>query len=226
MKLRAWDHVPEFMKNEEVRVYYDILSGKKIQLIVKRCLDVCLALVLIIVLAIPMIIIAIVIVLNSKGPVFFRQERVTAYGKRFRIHKFRTMVEDAGNQGTEVTVAGDPRITEIGKKLRNKRLDELPQLFDILEGNMTFVGTRAEVPRYVDKYTPEMLATLLLPAGLTSEASIRFKDESKLLAGTADVDSAYIEKVLPRKMDINLESIRDFNLIKDIKTLIRTIVYV
>ncbi len=226
MKLRAWDHVPEFMKNDEVRVYYDILSGKKIQLILKRFLDVCLALVLIIILAIPMMIIAILIVLNSKGPVFFRQERVTAYGKRFRIHKFRTMVEDAGNRGTEVTVAGDPRITEIGKKLRNKRLDELPQLFDILEGNMTFVGTRAEVPRYVDKYTPEMLATLLLPAGVTSEASIAFKDEAELLSEKGDTDVLYVEKVLPLKMKINLDSIRDFSIYSDIRTLIRTVISV
>lgn len=161
--------------------------------------------------------------LDSPGPVFYRQERVTTYGKKFRIHKFRTMVNNAEKIGSAVTVGADSRITKLGAKLRGFRLDELPQVFDVLSGNMSFVGTRPEATKYVEKYKPEYLATLLLPAGITSEASIRYKDEAELLAGADDVDRVYVEKVLPGKMRYNLDSIRKFSFFADIATMFRTV---
>ena len=158
-----------------------------------------------------MIVIAVMIKLDSKGSVFYRQERVTTYGKRFRIHKFRTMVSNADQIGSAVTVDNDSRITDIGKHIRNLRLDELPHLFDVIEGNMTFVGTRPEAVKYVERYKSEYYATLLLPAGITSEASIRYKDEAELLNQADDVDQVYVDNVLPEKMKWNLDlGIRHF----------------
>ena len=175
--LREWDDLPDFMRIDEVRPYWEVLNRKRGQLAIKRVFDVAMATVLLIILAIPMIVIAVMIKLDSNGPVFYRQKRITSYGKIFRIHKFRTMVADADKKGASVTVENDNRITKIGSKIRKLRLDELPQLIDVLQGNMSFVGTRPEVVKYVRRYKPEYLATLLLPAGITSEASIRFKDE-------------------------------------------------
>ena len=202
--LKKWDDLPEFMKIDEVRPYYDILNKKRGSLFLKRMLDFVGGLVLAVLLAIPMLMIAVWIKFDSKGPVFYRQERVTTYGKRFRIHKFRTMVSNADKIGAAVTVGNDPRITKVGAKLRDYRLDELPQVFDLISGNMSFVGTRPEAVKYVKKYKPEYMATLLLPAGITSEASIRYKDEAELLQGVDDVDRVYLEKVLPDKMKYNL----------------------
>lgn len=224
--LKKWDDLPEFMKIEEVRPYYDILNKKRGSLVLKRMLDLVGGLVLAIVLAIPMLMIAVWIKLDSEGSVFYRQERVTAYGKRFRIHKFRTMVSNADKIGAAVTVGNDPRITKVGAKLRDYRLDELPQVFDLICGNMSFVGTRPEAVKYVKKYKPEYMATLLLPAGITSEASIRYKDEAELLQGVDDVDRVYLEKVLPDKMRYNLESIKKFSFLSDISTMIRTVLVV
>ena len=224
--LREWDNLPTWMKCSEVKEYYDILAKRKLSLRIKRIFDIAVASVLLIVLAIPMIVIAIMIKLDSQGPVFFRQERVTTYGKKFKIHKFRTMVNNADKIGSAVTVDGDNRITKIGSKLRNLRLDELPQLLDVLNGNMSFVGTRPESTKYVKKYSKEMRATLLLPAGITSEASIRYKDEAKFLDKAADIDKVYIEKVLPEKMKYNLESIREFSFFKEIVTMLRTVLAV
>jgi len=223
MRLRQWDSLPEFMKSDEVKVYYDILSKKQLQLGFKRAFDVIVAVIMLIILAIPMLIIAVMIKLDSPGPVFYRQERVTTYGKRFRIHKFRTMVNNADKIGTAVTVGGDARITKVGNKLRNMRLDELPQLLDVLSGNMSFVGTRPEATKYVKQYTNEMNATLLLPAGITSEASIRYKDEASLLDAADDVDKVYVEEVLPEKMKYNLQSIREFSFWGEIATMFRTV---
>lgn len=175
------------------------------------------------VLAIPMAIIAVLIKLDSAGSVFYRQERVTTYGKRFRIHKFRTMVSNADKIGAAVTVGNDSRITKIGAKLRGCRLDELPQVFDLISGNMSFVGTRPEAVKYVEEYKPEYLATLLLPAGITSEASIRYKDEAELLEAADDVDRVYIEDVLPGKMKFNLQAIKEFSFMREIATMFRTV---
>ena len=223
MLLKKWEDLPSYMKCDEVRTYYDILSSKKYSLILKRIFDVLVASILLVILAIPMIIIAVMIKLDSPGPVFYRQERVTTYGKHFKIHKFRTMVSNADKIGTAVTVENDNRITMVGAKLRGLRLDELPQVLDVLSGNMSFVGTRPEAVKYVEKYKSEYFATLLLPAGITSEASIRYKDEAELLDKAEDVDKAYVEKVLPEKMKYNLNSIRKFNVGTEIVTMARTV---
>ena len=220
--LRKWEDLPEFMKCEEVRKYYDILKRKKVQLRIKRTCDVLMAGVLLVLLAVPMVFIAAAIKADSPGPVFFRQERITVYGRKFRIHKFRTMISDADQKGPEVTVRNDGRITRVGSRLRELRLDELPQLLDILAGNMSFVGTRPEAVKYVKKYTKEMRATLLLPAGITSEASIRYRDEAGLLEQAEDVDEIYLKKNLPKKMKYNLAEIRNFSLWEDLCILVKT----
>ena len=221
--MKKWEELPKFMQCDEVKEYYDILSKKKLSLRLKRAFDIVAATCILIITAIPMIIIAIRIATESKGGVFYRQERVTTYGKKFKIHKFRTMVANADQIGSAVTVSGDNRITPTGAFLRKYRLDELPQVFDVLSGNMSFVGTRPEVTKYVKKYTKEMRATLLLPAGITSEASIRYKDEAELLDAADDVDKVYIEQVLPGKMKYNLESIRGFSFFGEIATMFRTV---
>ena len=223
---RRWDELPDFMRIPEVRPYWEILDKRRSQLVLKKLFDNYLAVLLLVVLSVPMLVIAVLIKLDSPGPVFYRQERVTAYGKHFRIHKFRTMVNNADKIGTSVTVSGDARITRIGAKLRRLRLDELPQLFDILEGNMSFVGTRPEAVKYVEMYKPEYNATLLMLAGITSEASIRYKDEDKLLNAVDDVDEVYVNQVLPAKMVWNLESIRRFSFLREILTMFRTLLSV
>lgn len=221
--LKRWEELPEFMRVPEVRPYWERLNQKRGQLVLKRVFDFVVALLLLIVLIIPMIVIAVMIKLDNLGTVFYRQERVTTYGRRFQIHKFRTMVSNADKIGSAVTVSGDSRITNVGAKLRRLRLDELPQVFDILEGTMSFVGTRPEAVKYVDWYKPEYYATLLMPAGITSEASIRYKDEDKLLDVADDVDWVYMEQVLPAKMKWNLESIREFQFTREILTMFRTV---
>jgi lipopolysaccharide/colanic/teichoic acid biosynthesis glycosyltransferase len=224
--LKKWDSLPDFMKNDAVRPYYGILKKKKASLFLKRVFDILVGLIILIITAIPMTIIAVMIKLDSEGPVFYRQERVTTYGKHFRIHKFRTMVSNADKIGSTVTIDHDNRITKVGAKLRGYRLDELPQVFDVLRGNMSFVGTRPEAVKYVEMYKLEYMATLLMPAGITSEASIRYKDEAELLDRADNVDKVYIEKVLPGKMKWNLESIIKFSFVKDIITMARTVLVV
>lgn len=221
--LPKWEELPDDIKTEVVRPYYDALSKRKAGLFFKRVLDIIAAIDLIILLGIPMLIIAIMIKCDSKGPVFFRQERVTSYGARFRIHKFRTMVNNADKLGTSVTVDNDTRITKVGSKLRNHRLDEFPQLFDVLSGDMSFVGTRPEVVKYVDRYSDEMKATLLMPAGITSIASIEYKDEAELLEKAEDADEVYVNEILPAKMEYNLKSVKEFGFFKDIGVLFKTV---
>lgn len=223
MILKKWEELPEQLRTDAVRPYYDSLKKKQFSLILKRIFDIVVSAVMLAVVSPVFLILAIAIKLDSPGPVFYRQERVTQYGKRFRIFKFRTMVSNADRIGTQVTVGNDSRITRVGKLIRKCRLDEVSQLIDVLRGTMSFVGTRPEVPKYVAAYTPEMLATLLLPAGVTSEASILYKDEDMLLAGAEDVDAAYIQKVLPGKMRYNLNSIRNFSFWGDIRTMFRTV---
>lgn len=223
MLLRRWEELPEFMRTPEVKPYWEKLYKKRWQLGLKRALDLFIAIIVLIITAIPMAVIAVAIKLDSKGPVLYKQERVTTYGKKFKIHKFRTMVSNADKIGTAVTVSGDSRITSVGKKLRNLRLDELPQVFDVIKGTMSFVGTRPEVVKYVKAYKPEYYATLLMPAGITSEASIRYKDETQLLDAADDVDKVYIEQVLPAKMVWNLESVRRFRFLREILTMFRTV---
>ena len=226
MVLKRWEDLPEKIKNEDVKRYYDILSKKRISLVIKRIFDLVLAIIVFIILSPVFIIIAIAIKIDSKGPVMFRQTRVTQYGKKFRIFKFRTMITDAEKIGSQVTTKNDTRITRIGRVLRKYRLDEIPQLLNIIAGEMSFVGTRPEVSKYVEKYTDEMMATLLLPAGVTSEASIQYKDEELILTNVKNVDELYVNKVLPEKMKYNLKSIEDFSLINDMKTIVKTVIAV
>lgn len=223
MVLREWEDLPEFMKNERVKEYYDILSQKRVSLVLKRIFDFVLGFMLLIILSPLFIILSVIIKVDSKGPIMFRQIRVTQYGKRFRIFKFRTMINNADKIGSQITTKDDARITRVGRLLRKYRLDEIPQLFNIIVGDMSFVGTRPEVPKFVEKYTDEMKATLLLPAGVTSDASIQYKDEELLLSDASDVDDLYINKVLPEKMKYNLKWLKEYNLINDMKTMIRTI---
>ena len=223
MILKKWEELPENLRTDAVRPYYDLLARRRGSLALKRCFDVVVSAFMLLILAPVFLVLAIAIKLDSPGPVFYRQVRVTQYGKEFRIFKFRSMVSDADKRGSLVTVSGDSRITRVGHFIRNCRLDELCQLIDIFRGTMTFVGTRPEVPKYVAAYTPEMMATLLLPAGVTSEASILYKDEAELLDAADDVDTVYIRDVLPGKMKYNLEALKNFSFFSDIKTMFRTV---
>ncbi len=223
MLLRKWDDLPPEMRNSEVRKYYDILQKKRVSLFFKRAFDILAATILLLLLSPVFLILAIAIKIDSPGKVFYRQVRVTQYGRRFRIFKFRSMVSDADRKGTLVTVSGDTRVTKIGKFIRRYRLDEIAQLLNVICGDMTFVGTRPEVPRYTDQYTSEMMATLLLPAGITSLASIYYKDESKILDASDDPDRVYVEKVLPAKMYHNLKAIEEFSLFGDVKIMFMTL---
>lgn len=223
MRMISWEKLPSQMQTEAVKPYYEILQKKQISLIFKRLFDIVVSIIMLLILSPVFLVLAIAIKLDSKGPVFYRQVRVTQYGKEFRIFKFRTMVTNADKIGSQVTVGGDNRITRVGKVIRECRLDEIGQLLNILGGSMTFVGTRPEVPKYVEKYTSEMWATLLLPAGVTSEASIRYKDEAALLDAAKDVDATYIQDVLPGKMKYNLRSIQEYSFFKDIETMFQTV---
>jgi len=227
MILKKYEDLPENMKNNKVKEYYEILKHKNFSLIVKRFFDFFAALILLIILSPIMLILAIMIKLESKGPVFYRQERITKYGKKFRIFKFRTMVQDADKKGALVTMGQDPRITKVGNKIRKCRLDELPQLLNVIKGEMSFVGTRPEVEKYVKEYSNEMKATLLMPAGISSRASIEYKDEdeiiSKYLNKGEKIDDIYVKRILPEKMKWNLEYIKKFNILEDIKICFKTV---
>lgn len=220
--LKKWEKLPPELQTDEVRKYYDILKKKRGALFFKRAFDIVVSLVMLIVLSPVFLILAIAIKIDSRGPVFYRQVRVTQYNKRFRIFKFRSMVQNA-DKGSQVTVSGDARVTRVGKFVRKCRLDEISQLIDVLRGTMTFVGTRPEVPKYTEQYTPEMMATLLLPAGVTSLASIYYKDEAELLDTAEDTDKVYVEEVLPAKMYYNLKAIESFSFWGDIKVMFMTV---
>ncbi|MEE1199270.1 MAG: sugar transferase [Christensenellales bacterium] len=223
MRWIAWEKLPTEMQTDEVRKYYDILNRKPISRYLKRGLDFFGSAILLMLFSLSFLVLAIAIKLDSPGPVFYRQERVTQYGRRFRIFKFRTMVSNADKIGAQLTVGNDSRITRVGRLIRRYRLDEICQLIDVFRGTMTFVGTRPEVPAYVAHYTPEMLATLLLPAGVTSLASIMYKDEDQLLAAAKDVDNTYVEDILPRKMEYNLRAMETFSFLGDIRLMLKTI---
>lgn len=219
--LRKWGNLPECMQNESVRIYYEILKKKKIGLFFKRMFDILVSFIMIVILSPLFVLLALAIKADSKGPVFYRQVRITQYGRKFRIFKFRSMVQDA-DKGSQVTVKDDERITKVGRFIRKFRLDEISQLLNVLKGDMTFVGTRPEVPKYVEKYTPEMMATLLLPSGITSLASILYKDEARLLDEAEDADEVYVRKILPAKMHYNLKGIEKFSFPSDIGIMFMT----
>lgn len=228
MILKSYSKLPEDLQNDKVKKYYDILSKKRASLFLKRVFDMIMSFILLVILSPIFLILAIWIKIDSRGPVFYRQERITTYGKKFKIFKFRTMIQDADKKGSLITLGQDARITKIGSKIRKCRLDEIPQLLNILKGDMSFVGTRPEVTKYVDKYTDEMKATLLMPAGVTSKTSIEYKNEDEImdtfLSKGEKVDDIYVERILPEKMKYNLEYIERFSLLEDIKICIKTII--
>lgn len=226
MALKKWDSLPERMRTPEVKPYYDSLSRRRAGLALKRIFDLVMSVLLIIILSPAMLVIAVAVALDSPGGVFYRQRRVTTYGKEFRIFKFRTMRSDADRIGPAVTSGEDARITRVGKVLRGCRLDELPQLFNVFCGDMSFVGSRPEVVKFVDRYTPEMYATLLMPAGITSEASIRFKDEAQMFDGSGDPEADYVNILLPKKMVYNLASVMNFSPAAELRTMVRTVLAV
>lgn len=220
--LKKWEDLPKEMQIPEVKLYYDILNKKRGSLIIKRVFDIVVSTILLIILSPVIILLSIAIKIDSKGPVFYRQERYTQYGRKFKIHKFRSMCDGADKKGTLVTVENDSRVTRVGKIVRKYRLDEIAQLIDVLKGDMTFVGVRPEVKKYVDEYKKEWLATFLLPAGITNLTCIYFKDEDEMLSGTENVDKEYVEKILPIKMKWNLEGIKKFSFLEDIKLMFMT----
>ncbi len=221
--LRSWDKLPARLQTNAVRPYYEVLQRHKLALVCKRLCDLLLAILLLVLLALPMLVIALLIKLEDRGPIFFRQERVTQYCRIFRIFKFRTMTVKQDAKASQVTTKNDNRITRIGHFLRKTRLDELPQLFNILTGDMSLVGTRPEVETFVNSYSPEMYATLLLPAGVTSLASIEYKDEARLLSEADDPHQTYVDKVLPAKMKINLEQLANFSFAQELSLLLKTV---
>lgn len=220
--MKRWEDLPETMRTPEVRPYYDALKKRRFARFMKRAFDIFGSLFLLILLSPLFLLLAVAIKLDSRGPVFFRQIRITRYGKQFRIHKFRSMAVGS-DRGNAVTVKDDPRVTRVGRFIRRCRLDEISQLIDVLEGTMSFVGTRPEVPKYVDAYTPEMKATLLMPAGVTGLASIYYKDESRLLDSAEDVDAVYIERILPGKMKYNLRELDCVGAGHDLRILVMTV---
>ena len=224
--MKKWNELPKVMQNDKVKYYYDILQEHEKELKLKRAFDIICSLIMIIILSPVLIVLSVMIKLDSKGPVLFKQVRVTTYGRKFKIWKFRTMVNNADKLGTQVTTKGDARITRMGHLLRKIRLDELPQLFNVLKGDMNFVGTRPEVTKYTAHYTEEMMATFLMPAGVTSRTSIEYKDEEKLLENAENADEVYINEVLPAKMVYNLREIEKFSFLRDISTMIKTVIAV
>lgn len=170
------------------------------------------------------LLIALSIKLDSPGPVFFRQERVGRFGKVFRIHKFRTMVTNAENKGLQITVGADARVTRTGVALRKYKLDELAQLIDVFIGDMSLVGPRPEVPKYVDHYPPESRTIILsVKPGITDWASIQYKDENEILGRASDPHKAYIEEVLPIKIGYYLDYVKNRSLIGDIRIIFATL---
>lgn len=226
MLLKKWNDIPDTLKNENTKYYYDILNKKRFSIFLKRLFDFIVAAILLILLLPLFLIITVLVKVTSSGPILYKQERITTYGKKFKIFKFRTMVENADKMGSLVTMDQDKRITKVGHFLRKVRLDEIPQLFNVLLGQMSFVGTRPEVQRYVERYSPDMLATLFMPAGITSLASISFKDEDQYLSDEESIEDTYINKILPEKMKYNLEYIEKFNVFYDFKLMLKTVLAV
>ncbi len=201
----------------------EILSKRKIQLVIKRLFDIVVSFIGLLILSPIFLVIGIIIKLDSKGPIFFRQVRVGKNGKKFKIFKFRTMVVDAEKKGLHITVDGDSRITKSGKFLRKFKIDELPQLINVLIGDMSFVGPRPEVPKYVEMYDENQRSILKIRPGITDIASIEYRDENSILAQSKNPEETYINEIMPRKIELNFKYIENMSVIYDIKLIIETI---
>ncbi|MBS3967365.1 MAG: sugar transferase [Truepera sp.] len=199
------------------------VTHKPLQNTLKRLLDLTGAGLGLLVLSPVFAAIAALIKLDSPGPVFFRQERVGRHGQPFWIFKFRSMRTDAPSLGGQLTVGRDPRITRVGALLRQTKLDELPQLLNVLRGEMSLVGPRPEVPKYVALYTPEQRQVLAVRPGITDLASIEYRSESELLARAPDPEKVYVQEVMPHKLQLNLEYIRTQSLDRDLAIIFKTI---
>ena len=189
----------------------------------KRCFDIFFSFLGILLLLWLFLIIAIAIKCSSKGPVLFKQERVGKNAKTFKIWKFRSMVVNAEAKGMQITTDGDNRITNVGKFIRKTKIDELPQLFNVLSGKMSFVGPRPEVPKYVALYSDEQLRVLTVKPGITDLASIEFRNENDLLDGDDDPERKYIEEIMPAKLALNLKYIEKAGFFYDIGLIFKTI---
>ena len=200
------------------------LKNKKFILFIKRLFDIIASFLGIVILSPMFIIVAVCIKIDSKGPVFFKQIRVGEKGRNFEILKYRTMVVDAEKMGRQITVGNDNRITKIGGFLRKYKLDELPQLINVFKGDMSLVGPRPEVPRYVEMYNEEQRKVLDVKPGITDLASIRYRDENELLGTAEDPDDMYINTIMPDKLALNLEYINKSNVFFDIYIILKTIV--
>ena len=213
-------------KNDRPMDIADVLARRKPQLIAKRAMDIVLSACALAVLWPLLLLIALAIWIDDPGPVFYRQVRVGRNGKTFRIFKFRSMVMDADKKGLAITVGRDSRITRVGAVLRKTKLDELAQLLNVLFGQMSFVGPRPEVPKYVELYTPYQRQVLLVRPGITDYASIAYRNENDLLAGAPDPETMYIEQIMPDKIELNMKYLREISPLADIRLILKTIVAV
>ena len=211
------------MKNEYTLRYWRELEQRRASLAAKRLFDVAASAAILLVLSPFLLLLALAVKLDSPGPVFYRQVRGGRYGRDFRIFKFRTMVQDADRIGPPLTMGEDARVTRVGRVIRRFRLDEFSQLLNVLGGSMSLVGPRPEVRRYVDAYTGEYLATLLIRPGVTAPSSIAFKDEDKILRSGGDPERVYLEKILPPKMELNLKYMEKISLFGDIRILFQAV---
>lgn len=203
-----------------------VLEKRKPQLMLKRLMDVVISGCALLVLWPLLLLIALAIKIDDPGPVFYRQVRVGRNGKEFRIFKFRTMVVDADKKGLQITVGRDSRITRVGAFLRKTKLDELAQLLNVLAGEMSFVGPRPEVPKYVDLYTPYQRQVLLVRPGITDYASIAYRNENDLLEGAQDPERMYIDEIMPAKIELNMKYLQEISPLADIRLILSTVVAV
>ena len=208
------------MKNMDIAA---VLEKRKLQLALKRLMDVVISGGALLVIWPVLLLIAAAIKIDDPGPVFYRQVRVGKNGREFRIYKFRTMVVDADKKGLAITIGRDRRITRVGAFLRKTKLDELAQLINVFTGEMSFVGPRPEVPKYVNMYTPYQRQVLLVQPGITDYASIAYRNENDLLEGAEDPEKMYIETIMPDKIELNMKYLHEISPIADIRLILSTI---
>lgn len=224
MYVKQFEKLPTAFQKSEIKPYFDYLQTRRGSLIAKRVIDIFVAILVLTVLSPIMLLSALLIKITTKGPLFYLQERVGLYGKPFHIYKFRTMVVNADKIGAQITVGErDPRITRVGRILRTTRIDEFPQMLNVLKGDMTIIGTRPEVPRYVKEYSDEMMASLLMQPGASGVASIAYRYENEMLKDKEDPEQYYIQTILPDKMRINLDYLKKFSIWQDLWLMLRTV---